>query len=64
MIKNINLLIMLENLLDVEDRKKIKNTINNVIFSVKFYCVIITLILLLNVFYLYMIHKNINSLSL
>ena len=55
---NIN---MLSNLLDEEGQEKIKNMLANATFPLKFYAIIITVILLLNTFYLYCICKKLGN---
>ena len=55
---NIN---MLSNLLDEEGQEKIKNMLANATFPLKFYAIIITVILLLNTFYLYSISKKLGN---
>ena len=52
---------MLSNFLDDEGQEKIKIVINNATLPLKFYAIIITVILLLNSFYLYSISKNIGN---
>ena len=51
--------MVLENLLDDEAQAKIKTAISNITFTIKFYCIIITILLLLNVFYMYLIYTKI-----
>ena len=46
---------MLSKLLDDKGQAKIKDTLNDITFPIKFYCIIITVLLLLNAFYLYSI---------
>ena len=52
---------MLSKLLDEQGQTKIKNTLNDVIFPVKLYCIIITVLLLLNAFYLYSICEKLGN---
>jgi len=52
---------MLSNLLDEEGQEKIKNMLANATFPLKFYAIIITVILLLNTFYLYCICKKLGN---
>lgn len=52
---------MISNFLDDEGQEKIKNILNNITLPLKFYAIIITIILLLNSFYLYSISKNIGN---
>ena len=49
---------MLSNFLDEEGSKKIKNILNDAVLPIKFYSIIIAIILLLNAYYLYVISKN------
>lgn len=52
---------MLSKLLDEQGQEKIKNALNDVTFPIKFYCIIITVLLLLNAFYLYSICKKLGN---
>lgn len=52
---------MLSKLLDEDTQNKIKDNLNNVFLPVKFYCIIITVLLLLNAFYLYNISKKLGN---
>tara|TARA_Y100000992_G_C21217281_1_gene468576 strand:+ start:696 stop:854 length:159 start_codon:yes stop_codon:yes gene_type:complete len=52
---------MLSKLLDEEGQNKIKDTLNTVAFPIKFYCIIITALLLLNAFYLYLISQKLGN---
>ena len=65
-IKNTNnytlyIINMLSNILDDEGQEKIKNILGKATLPLKFYAIIITVILLLNSFYLYSISKNIGN---
>ena len=55
------ILKMLSNFLDEEGQESINNILNNVIMPLKFYAIIITIILLLNTFYLYSISKKLSN---
>lgn len=52
---------MLSKLLDERGQTKIKETLNDVTFPIKFYCIIITVLLLLNAFYLYSICEKLGN---
>jgi len=52
---------MLSKFLDEEGQTKIKDTLNEVALPIKFYCIIITIVLLLNAIYLYLICKKIGN---
>ncbi len=52
---------MLSKLLDEQGQTKIKDTLNDVTFPIKFYCIIITVLLLLNAFYLYLICEKLGN---
>jgi len=65
-IKNINnytlyIINMLSNLLDEEGQERVKNILNDATLPLKFYSIIITVILLLNTFYLYSISKKLGN---
>ena len=52
---------MISNLLDDEGQEKIKNILNSITLPLKFYAIIITVILLLNSFYLYSISIKVGN---
>ena len=52
---------MLSKFLDEEGQTKIKDTLNEVALPIKFYCIIITILLLLNAVYLYLICEKIGN---
>lgn len=52
---------MLSKFLDEQGQAKIKDTLNDVTLPIKFYCIIITVLLLLNAFYLYSICEKIGN---
>jgi hypothetical protein len=52
---------MLSKFLDEEGQTKIKDTLSDITFPIKFYCIIITVLLLLNAFYLYSICEKLGN---
>jgi hypothetical protein len=65
-IKNTNnytmlIINMLSNLLDEEGQERVKNILGNATLPLKFYAIIITVVLLLNTFYLYSISKKLGN---
>jgi len=65
-IKNINnytilIINMLSNLLDEEGQERVKNILGKATLPLKFYSIIITVILLINTFYLYSISKKLGN---
>lgn len=52
---------MLSKFLDDEGQAKIKDALTDVTFPIKFYCLIITVLLLLNAYYLYSISKKLGN---
>ena len=52
---------MLSKFLDEEGQTKIKDTLNDVAMPLKFYCIIITILLLLNAVYLYLICEKLGN---
>ena len=52
---------MLAKLFDPESQEKIKETLNDITFPIKFYCIIITVLLLLNSYYLYLISEKLSN---
>lgn len=52
---------MLSKLLDEDTQKKIKDNLNSLFLPIKIYCIIITVLLLLNAFYLYCISKKLDN---
>jgi hypothetical protein len=51
---------MISSILDTESQKKINNVLNEVVFPIKCYCIIIAAILLLISYYLYKIEIKIS----
>jgi ABC-type metal ion transport system substrate-binding protein len=54
---------MIESLLNEENKNKIKSVINNFIWPIKVYSIIIVFILMLNTFYIYKLYSSINYLK-
>jgi len=52
---------MLSKFLDEEGQTKIKDTLSDITFPIKFYCIIVTVLLLLNAFYLYSICEKLGN---
>ena len=52
---------MLSKFLDEEGQTKIKDTLNDVAMPLKFYCIIVTILLLLNAVYLYLICEKLGN---
>tara|TARA_B100000085_G_C18488965_1_gene490497 strand:+ start:1020 stop:1217 length:198 start_codon:yes stop_codon:yes gene_type:complete len=52
---------MLSKFLDEEGQTKIKDTLTTITFPIKFYCLIITALLLLNAYYLYLISEKLGN---
>jgi len=52
---------MLSKFLDEEGQTKIKDTLNDVTMPLKFYCIIVTILLLLNAVYLYLICEKLGN---
>ena len=52
---------MLSKFLDEEGQSKIKDALADVTLPIKFYCIIITVLLLLNAFYLYLICEKLGN---
>lgn len=52
---------MLSKFFDEQEQAKIKDALNDATFPIKFYCIIITVLLLLNAFYLYLICEKLGN---